>query len=124
MVRQTVKVKGKSFVLIEPAELRRLEKLASKVKTAADALPPLPPADAEGNRPAVAFARVSIARSIVTERKALGLTQEGLAKLSGLRQETISRLESGRHSPTVRTVEKIERALQAAARRKEKGSTR
>jgi len=68
-----------------------------------------------GNRPAVAFARGSIARSIVTERKQLGLTQEALAKRAGIRQETLSRLESGKHSPTIRTVQKIERALQRAA---------
>jgi transcriptional regulator with XRE-family HTH domain len=34
-----------------------------------------------------------------------------LAELAGLRQETLSRLESGKHSPTVRTVEKIDLAL-------------
>jgi predicted transcriptional regulator len=57
--------------------------------------------------------QVSIARDIIKERRALGLSQERLAQLAGLRQETLSRLESGKHSPTVRTVEKIERALQS-----------
>ena len=75
-------------------------------------------ADAEGNRPAVAFARASIARSIVQERRKLGLSQSDLAKLTRLRQETISRLEAGKNSPTVRTVEKIERALMQVAKRK------
>lgn len=117
MSRQVVKVKGQAFVLIEPAELRRLEQLAARIETADASLPSLPPADGAGHRPAVAFARVSVARSIVTERKALGLTQQSLAKLAGVRQETLSRLESGKHSPTVRTVEKIDRALQRAARR-------
>jgi transcriptional regulator with XRE-family HTH domain len=46
---------------------------------------------------------------------ALGLTQQALAKLAGVRQETLSRLESGKHSPTVRTVEKIDRALKRFA---------
>ena len=77
-------------------------------------LPPLPEADADGNYPAVEYVRASIARDIIRERKALGLTQEQLAKLSGARQETICRLETGLHSPTVRTVEKIERALKGA----------
>lgn len=81
------------------------------------ALPEYPPADAEGNRPALEFARVSIARTIIEERRAAGLSQEELARRAGVRQETISRLESGKHSPTVRTVEKIERALQAATQR-------
>ena len=79
-------------------------------------LPPLPKPDCDGNYPALEYVRASIARDIIRERKALGLTQEQLAKLSGVRQETICRLETGLHSPTVRTVEKIERALKRAAR--------
>jgi len=45
-----------------------------------------PPADALGNRPAVAFARVSIARSIIAERKAAGLSQQELARRAGVRR--------------------------------------
>ena len=71
--------------------------------------------DLEGNVPALEFIRVSIARDIIRERKARGLTQERLAELAGVRQETLSRIESGKHSPTVRTVEKIDRALKRAA---------
>ena len=118
MSRQIVKLNGKPFVMIEAAELRRLERLAARAERLADALPPLPPADEHGNRPAVAFARASIARSIVQERRAAGLSQEELARRAGLRQETISRIESGKHSPTVRTVERIDRALRAAAQAK------
>jgi len=80
------------------------------------ALPPLPPADDEGNRPALDFFNASIARDIVRERRASGLTRQALAKLAGVRQETISRLESGKHSPTARTIGKIEDALQQTAR--------
>lgn len=115
--RQVVNVKGKRFVMIEERELRRLERLASKGvgQERNPAIgPPLPRADAQGNRPAVEFARVSIARSILEERLAAGLSQEELARLAGVRQETVSRLESGKHSPTVRTVEKIDRVLQKA----------
>ena len=71
---------------------------------------------ARGNRPALEYIRASIARDIIQERRALGLSQERLAELAGLRQETLSRLESGKHSPTVRTVEKIEAALKHYAR--------
>ena len=81
----------------------------------------LPSADASGTRPAVAFARASIARENAQERRRLGISQQALARLAGLRQETISRLESGKHSPTVRTVEKIDRALKRAAARQPKG---
>ena len=118
MTRQIVKRNGKQFALVEVGELRRLERLAalaSATQTVKQAeLPPWPEADAEGNRPAVEFARVSIARSIAQDRQAAGLSQQELARLAGLRQETISRIESGKHSPTVRTVAKIERILQAA----------
>ena len=77
-------------------------------------LPPLPEPDAHGNYPALDYARASIARDINRERRALGITQEQLAKLSGVRQETICRLETGLHSPTVGTVERIDRALKRA----------
>lgn len=53
----------------------------------------------------------SIAREIIRDRRALGLTQAQLAKLAGIRQETLSRLESGKHKPNVRTVERIEAVL-------------
>ena len=110
---------GKRFVMVEERELRRLKRLAAKAEAAKgnasdnDAPPAYPPADAKGNRPAVEFARVSIARKIIQDRKAAGLTQQELARRARVRQETISRLESGKHSPTVRTVEKIDRVLQA-----------
>jgi len=74
--------------------------------------------------PALEYVRASIARDILRERKALGLTQGQLAKLAGVRPETLCRLETGRHSPTVRTVEKIDRALRRAAAGKRKGRRR
>ena len=116
MVRQTVTiVNGKRFVMVEEAKLRRLEKLA---RLAESELPPWPPADAQGNRPALDYIRASIARDIIKERRALGLSQAQLAELAGLRQETLSRLESGKHSPTVRTVEKIDAGVKHYARAK------
>jgi DNA-binding XRE family transcriptional regulator len=81
----------------------------------AAAQPPLPEPNDDGNVPALEFVRATIARDILRERKALGLTQGELAKLAGVRQETLCRLETGRHSPTVRTVKKIDRALRRAA---------
>ena len=52
------------------------------------------------------------------------MSQVQLAELAGLRQETLSRIESGKHSPTVRTVEKIDRALKryAKSRNKRRGT--
>lgn len=116
---QTLKLGGSEFVVLERDEYERLRSLDHLAGPAS--LPPWPPADAQGNRPALEFVRVSIARDIIKERTALGLTQQELAKLAGVRQETISRLESGKHSPTVRTVDKIDAALQRAKRRQATG---
>jgi DNA-binding XRE family transcriptional regulator len=44
-------------------------------------------------------------------RKSAGLTQQQLAKRAGIPQETLSRIESGKHSPTLKTLKKIDRAL-------------
>jgi DNA-binding XRE family transcriptional regulator len=120
MIRQIIQRNGKRYVLVEPSELRRLEKLAAAAHD--DELPALPPADADGNRPAVEYARVSIARKIIEQRRALGLSQQELAALAGMRQETISRLESGKHSPTIRTVDKIDAALRRAQQRHDRSA--
>lgn len=116
MIREAMMIHGKRCVAIEEKELRRLERLADREP----ALPSFPPADAKGNRPALEYIQVSIARDIIKERRALGLSQLALAELAGLRQETLSRLESGKHSPTVRTVDKIDRALKQFARSRSK----
>ncbi len=77
-------------------------------------LPPLPPADEHGHYPAIATARAIIARQIIRGRKAAGWTQAELAARAGVRQETISRLETGKHSPGLKTMAKIDRVLQQA----------
>jgi DNA-binding XRE family transcriptional regulator len=123
MRRQTVERNGKRFVLVEAGELRRLERLARAAMAQDGELPPLPAADEDGNRPAVEYVRASIARSLIQERRQLGLTQEELARLAGVRQETICRLEAAKHSPVVRTVEKIDRALKRYAAQAQKKSS-
>ena len=123
MFRPTVEIEGKRYVLVEETEFRRLE-TRKGTKRKDHGLPPLPPPDEEGNVPALEYVRATIARDIIRERKALGLTQGQLAKLAGVRQETLCRLETGRHSPTVRTVEKIDRALSRAAAGKRNGRRR
>jgi predicted transcriptional regulator len=76
--------------------------------------PLLPEPDAEGNRPALEFLQVSIARTITRQRRRLGLTQAELAQRAGLRPQSLNRIEQGRVSPGVRTIEKIDRALHEA----------
>jgi DNA-binding XRE family transcriptional regulator len=116
---QTLNLVGTEFVVLERTEYERLRALERSAGEAA--LPAWPPADTEGHRPALEFVRVSIARDIIMERTALGLTQQELAKLAGIRQETLCRLETGKQAPNVRTVEKIEAALQRAERRRASG---
>lgn len=112
MIRQIVRRGGKRCVIVEERELLRLERLAAQAIEAD--LPPLPPADEHGSRDAAEYARASIARSLIRDRRAAGLSQQELARLAGVRQETISRLESGKNSPNVRTIDKIDRALRKA----------
>jgi predicted transcriptional regulator len=77
-------------------------------------LPPLPKPDKHGNFPAIEYARVSLARDIIRDRRAAGLTQQELAKLAGTRQETISRVESGKYTASAKLVDRIDRALKKA----------
>lgn len=114
--RQIISRQGKKFVVVPLEEFRQLERLAAGAELSEVELPPVPSSDANGNYPALDYIRASIARDIIRERRDLGLSQQALAKLAGVRQETLSRLESGKHSPTVRTVEKIDRALKSCTR--------
>ena len=113
---QTLNLAGAEFVVLERSEYERLRSLERPAGEAD--LPRWPAADAKGNRPALDFVRVSIARDIIKERTVLGLTQQELAKLAGIRQETLSRLETGKHAPNVRTVDKIDQALRRATKQR------
>ena len=99
-----IKHQGKSYVLVA---VEAWEALVS----GGVAMPPLPAADAEGNVPAVAFARATIARRIIRDRTALGLSQVRLAKMAGIRPETLNRIEKGRVTPDEATALKIEKVL-------------
>lgn len=111
MVAQTIVFDGEPYVILPRNEYDRLTTLAK----AAD-LPPLPEADEHGNFPAVEYARASLARKIIRDRVAAGLSQRELAALAGVRVETLCRIETGKHTPSVPTVDKIDRALRKAAR--------
>ena len=113
---QTIQLQGKRFVVVEESYFRQLRRRAGESEEAE--LPPLPPPDAEGRVAAIEYARASIARDIIQHRKSLGLSQERLAKLAGIRQETLSRIETAKHTPTVRVVRKIDRALKAAEKKR------
>jgi DNA-binding XRE family transcriptional regulator len=103
-----VVVKGKRMVMLEEAEFDRLLLKADEWE------PLLPDPDADGNYPALEYSRVSLARKIIRDRRRLGLTQADLARRAGIRPESLNRIEQGRVSASVRTIEKIDRALRKA----------
>jgi DNA-binding XRE family transcriptional regulator len=78
----------------------------------------LPKADAGGNYHAAAFARASIARKIIQDRANAGLSQKQLANLAGVRVETLCRIETGKHTPSLPTIDRIDRALRQVSIKK------
>ena len=114
---QRIEVAGKRFVLLEEPIYERLCRDAGQAVRDDDVLPSLPPPDANGRFPAVEYTRISLARNLIRDRKAAGLSQERLAELANVRQETISRLETGKHSASPRTIEKLDKAIAATCKR-------
>ena len=111
MVAQTIMFEGKPYVVLPRDEYDRLTTLAKAAN-----LPPLPKPDAEGNYPAVDYARASLARKIIRDRVTSGLSQRQLALRAGVRVETLCRIETGKHTPSVLTIDKLDRALKQAAK--------
>ncbi len=106
---QTIVVDKKSYVLLPKEEYQNLLARAHGVR-----LPAYAPAKADGSREALGFIGASLARGLIIQRLEAGLTQEQLASRAGLRVETISRLESGKHKPHPSTLHKIDHALKSA----------
>ena len=115
MIAQTIVLEGKPYVVLPREEYDRLSTLAK-----AGELPPLPPPDAQGNYPAVEYARASLARKIIRDRVAAGLSQRELALRAGVRVETLCRIETGKNTPSVATVDKIDQALKRYVNSKSK----
>ena len=101
MSLQTIELQGERFVLMPEKEFRQLVHL-----------PVLPAPRPDGSVDAVAYARASVARDLILARRKTGLTQGQLAKSAKVRQETISRLESGLHTITEATMTKLWRVLE------------
>ena len=114
---QRLELAGKRFVVLEEDEYERLCEVAGEAVRDDDKLPPLPAPNKHGRFPAIEYARASLARNLIRDRKSVGLTQHRLAELAGIRQETIARLESGKHTASVKTVERIDRVIQGERQR-------
>jgi DNA-binding XRE family transcriptional regulator len=105
---QTIVLSGERFVILPEDEYRKLKREQGKAA--------LPRPDAKGNYPAPQALRVVLARKILRRRRAAGLTQAKLARLAKIRPETLNRLEQGKHTPTLETINKIDRALAKSER--------
>lgn len=115
MVAATIQVKGERFVIIRESEYDKL--LSRRAGGNEPDLPPLPKSLPNGNYDAIAYARASLARKLILSRRAAGLSQAELARRAGIRIETLNRIERLKLTPTVATVEKIDRALAKAQTR-------
>ncbi len=73
--------------------------------------PSLPLLGANGTYPAREYLWVSIARTVLRRRRALGWTQAELARRAGIRPKTLERLEQGNYAPNVAAVDKVDGAL-------------
>lgn len=110
---QTVTFTGERYVILPEAEYLRL--------LGEPAEPQLPTPDADGNCPGVEALRVILARKLIRGRRALGWSQAELAHRAGVRVETLNRLEHGKHSANVATVDTLQRALDAGQAAAAKG---
>ena len=118
----SLELMGKRFILLEQGEYERLCREAGEAANLADHdLPQFPQPDKNGRLPALEYARVALARDLIRARKGVRLSQEQLAHLAGIRQETISRLETGKHTANPRTVDKIMAAIEAQRGKRQRG---
>jgi DNA-binding XRE family transcriptional regulator len=104
MSTQTVRRNGRTYLLVREDEYRQLLDRAGL-------LPKLPSADRMGNRPAVQFARASIARTIIIRRTAIGWTQAELARQARVNVETLNRIERAKATADTATIAKLDAAL-------------
>jgi len=107
VVRRTT-MNGKRVVVLEEQEFERLLQRADEWE------PPMPAADAQLLYPARETMAVIQARDIIRARRQLGISQAQLARLAGIRIETLNRIENAKNKPNVATIEKIDRALHRA----------
>lgn len=79
-------------------------------------MPEMPEADADGNVDALEFARATIARGIIRDRIAAGLSQAELARRAGIQPAVLNRIEKAKVVPDESTMKKIDAGLRLVRR--------
>ena len=105
---------GQKFVMVPIDAWERI---------AGGSMPALPPEDADGNMDALEFARATIARGIIRDRLALGISQAEMARRAGIQAAVLNRIEKARVVPDESTMKKIDAGL-AGTKRVPKSSVR
>ncbi|MFO1092633.1 MAG: helix-turn-helix transcriptional regulator [Planctomycetaceae bacterium] len=100
---QQITLEGRQYVIVPREEYERLSQVAR--------LPELPVPDRDGNYPAVEYARASLARKLILRRERIAVSQAALARAAGIRVETLCRIESGKVTPSLGSVQKLDRAM-------------
>ena len=114
---QTLRLADKDFVIMERREYERLvgncsDRCSGGLGVTGDVpLPAMPAKLPDGNYPALENLRAGLARKLIKRRWANQLSQAELAKRAGLRAETLNRIEKGKITPTVATIDKLDKAL-------------
>lgn len=104
MTIHTISIANDELIVIARKEFEALMEKAG-------ILPARPKPDKDGTVDARKAVDVSIARSLISDRIKRGWTQTELAKRSGVRLETIGRIEAGKHIARRETLLKLDRAL-------------
>lgn len=95
---QRVRLDGKWYVIVAEDEFRALTQ-TRRSKRQIDALDAMNVSDQR------------LADRLLQRRQGADLTQKDLAKLAGIRVETLNRIEKGRTTPDFRTIRKLVNAM-------------
>ena len=117
MKTRTLEKNGKLYALVPIETWRKMTRKPAERPGGSAGLAD-PPADAQGNRDAVAYARASIARTLIAQREAAGLSQAELARLAKMDRSTLNRIERAKVTLDEATYRRLERAIKSAAVRR------